>query len=42
VIAGVVGYLYLSRLYRTRRNQSYLKAVYESTEREYEEIAAIA
>jgi NhaA family Na+:H+ antiporter len=42
VIAGIIGYLYLSRLYRINRNQSHLKAVYENTKDEYEEIAAIA
>lgn len=42
VIAGIIGYLYLSRLYRVNRKASHLKAVYENMKNEYEEVAAIA
>jgi NhaA family Na+:H+ antiporter len=42
LIAGVVGYAYLSRIYKIRRNEVQLKAVHGQNESEYEEIAAIA
>lgn len=42
VIAGLIGYVYLSRLYRIDRKANHLKAVYQNTEDEFEDIAAIA
>lgn len=42
VIAGLVGYIYLSRVYKSDRKANLLKAVYENTEDKFEDIAAIA
>lgn len=42
VIAGLIGYVYLSRLYRIDRKANHLKAVYQNTKEDFEDIAAIA
>jgi NhaA family Na+:H+ antiporter len=42
LVAGIAGYLYLSRLYRHKRHEVQLKAVYNQDEFNYEEVAAIA
>lgn len=42
LVAGVAGYVYLSRLYKRNRNEVQLKVVHEQASEDYEEIAAIA
>lgn len=42
LIAGIIGYVYLSSLYRWKGNKVQLKAVYSQADENYEEIAAIA